>query len=279
MYVLISLLCCVSAKIIPLHPIVEVLLLLYYYSNKIIIWKCILGLLFLYPMYLNITLVLLHRYFAHRVFQCNRWVQFLLAWIACIGNQGGPVWWASKHRRHHRTCDTIDDPHSPRHGFWYAWLGWLFFEIHVDKEYVQDLLIYPELQWLDRFYFLPLYAYLCLFPTIEDSIAFGIVPLLSCTIQILYFNVAYHPIPKTVDGNNKICHAMNTHNHFYYPLFYSPNWYDKLNVIPILLGENKHKLHHAKPRQVKRHKYDMGYWCIIYPLLRCKLIKTKQVNR
>ena len=38
----------------------------------------------------------------------------LLALLGCLATQGGPVWWASKHRAHHKFCDKPRDPHSAK---------------------------------------------------------------------------------------------------------------------------------------------------------------------
>ena len=63
----------------------------------------------------------LHRYWSHKGFQCGRAVQFVLYVLGCMASQGPPLWWASKHRRHHAHCDTDEDPHSPvAHGPWCA---------------------------------------------------------------------------------------------------------------------------------------------------------------
>jgi len=263
------------------HPLVEILCVLCFFSQQIVLWKCILGLFFLSPLYLNTSLVLLHRFFAHRAFHCKRGVQFALAWVSCIGNQGGPIWWASKHRRHHKHCDTVHDPHSPRHGIFYAWLGWLFCESHVDTMYVQDLLKYPELKWLDRFHFVPLLLHLYLFPTIEDSVAFGMIPLIACTLYPLYFNVGFHQ-----NKQKDRCRASDVlfprtffHDcrHLWHP-GHLLHIFTGYFFVVFLTGENMHKRHHEKPRQIKRHKYDMGYWCVIYPLLSLGLVTQKQIQ-
>ena len=54
-----------------------------------------------------------HRYFSHRAYKANRAVQFLLALLAAQGGQRGSLWWASKHRDHHKYAETPRDPHSP----------------------------------------------------------------------------------------------------------------------------------------------------------------------
>lgn len=40
--------------------------------------------------------------------------------------QGNPMDWVSTHRYHHQHCDTDRDPHSPKEGFWFSHISWLF---------------------------------------------------------------------------------------------------------------------------------------------------------
>lgn len=94
-----------------------------------------------------------HRYFAHRTFKTSRVFQFILAVFAMSAAQRGPLWWASKHRTHHRFSDEPGDVHSPRiGGFWWSHVGWLISgrnsETHWDR--VKDFAKYPELRWLGR---------------------------------------------------------------------------------------------------------------------------------
>lgn len=65
-----------------------------------------------------------HRLLTHRSFRTPRVVEYLLTALGTLACQGGPLHWAATHRRHHRHSDGADDPHSPRHGFWWAHLGW-----------------------------------------------------------------------------------------------------------------------------------------------------------
>ena len=57
--------------------------------------------------------VCLHRYAAHGAFKCGPVTNACLCFFGCLSNQGGPIWWGSKHRCHHSRCDKEDDPHSP----------------------------------------------------------------------------------------------------------------------------------------------------------------------
>ena len=92
-----------------------------------------------------------HRYFSHRAFATGRVFQFVLACLAQSTAQKSVLWWAAKHRHHHRHADTPEDVHSPRHtGFVYSHLGWIFARKHdvADLSAVPDLARYPELRWL-----------------------------------------------------------------------------------------------------------------------------------
>jgi stearoyl-CoA desaturase (delta-9 desaturase) len=99
-----------------------------------------------------------HRYFAHRAFRTSRICQFALGFLAQTSAQRGVLWWAARHRQHHRYSDTAADIHSPvQRGFLYAHLGWIFVPKNETTDYaaVRDLARYKELMWLDRHPYLP----------------------------------------------------------------------------------------------------------------------------
>ena len=98
-----------------------------------------------------------HRYFSHRAFQTSRGLQFALGVLGCCQLQGGPLAWASVHRHHHRHSDAEHDLHSPRHGVFWAHMGWLMDRKTYDVAFrpIKDLDRFPELVWLDRYNFIP----------------------------------------------------------------------------------------------------------------------------
>ncbi|MCB0353711.1 MAG: acyl-CoA desaturase [Bdellovibrionales bacterium] len=99
-----------------------------------------------------------HRYFSHRTFKTSRIFQFLLAFCAETSAQKGALWWAAHHRTHHKHSDTPRDPHSMKiYGFWYSHLGWILGPDYDDTEYklIPDLVKYPELRWLDKYFLIP----------------------------------------------------------------------------------------------------------------------------
>jgi stearoyl-CoA desaturase (delta-9 desaturase) len=95
-----------------------------------------------------------HRYFSHRAFKASRAFQLGLAVLGCAATQKGPLWWAAHHRRHHAYSDQPGDVHSPREGFWHAHQGWIFDGRcdATDAARVPDLVVFPELVWLDRWH-------------------------------------------------------------------------------------------------------------------------------
>lgn len=110
-----------------------------------------------------------HRYFAHAAYRTNRLCQGLLALLGTQCGQRGPLWWAATHRTHHRYADTPLDPHSPfAHGFLHAHARWLTNgrQLATDLDVVADYARFPELRWLNKYYYVPLYLavpllYLC----------------------------------------------------------------------------------------------------------------------
>jgi stearoyl-CoA desaturase (delta-9 desaturase) len=108
-----------------------------------------------------------HRYFSHRAYSTGRVFQFVLAVLAQSSAQKSVLWWAAKHRHHHRYSDTANDVHSPRHkGFLFSHIGWIFVRKHdvADLSAVSDFTTYPELRWLHRHETVPalVLALLCL---------------------------------------------------------------------------------------------------------------------
>lgn len=99
-----------------------------------------------------------HRYYSHRTFETSRPFAFLLAWLAQSSNQNGVLWWAARHRHHHRYSDLPADVHSPaHHGLLQSHLTWFMLPENwvVDEALVPDLIGRRELVALQRMPWLP----------------------------------------------------------------------------------------------------------------------------
>jgi stearoyl-CoA desaturase (delta-9 desaturase) len=98
-----------------------------------------------------------HRYFSHRTYKTSRWFQFVLAVLGTMTVQKGPLWWAARHRHHHKFSDEPEDVHSPlQRGFWTAHIGWILTPSNTatDLRAVKDLAKYPELRWIGKYHWL-----------------------------------------------------------------------------------------------------------------------------
>ena len=99
-----------------------------------------------------------HRYFSHKTYQTSRWFQFVIAFMAQTSMQKGALWWAAHHRVHHKTSDTVEDPHSMKvYGFFYSHFGWILGPDYKKTHFnlIQDFAKFPELMWLNKNHLIP----------------------------------------------------------------------------------------------------------------------------
>ena len=99
-----------------------------------------------------------HRYFSHRTFRTSRPMQLLFALGAMSSSQKGVMWWAAHHRTHHKHSDQPGDVHSVlRDGFLWSHVGWILSKKYeeTDTARVKDLAKFPELVWLDTWWWIP----------------------------------------------------------------------------------------------------------------------------
>ena len=260
--------------IFPLsHPFVLLSIIYVYELFYFSLWKLALSLLLIVP-YQCTSLCFYHRYFSHKSFSTSRLMQFVFAWVACVCYQGGPLWWASVHRKHHKCCGSIDDPHSPRHGFYYSFLGWSFVETGIYKKSIRDLLKFPELVYLDRFSYIPgILMYFIFQYTTNNALYMYVFPCIWNTLTLYYMNVSYHR-PTEKDR----CMAVDTDISMKFLCKKILNGY--INYVGMVLtqldGEHLHQTHHKHPKNIKSGDYDLVYYFIISPLLKLNLIHEKK---
>ena len=199
--------------------------------------------------------VTLHRFFSHQAFHASRSMTFVFGIIGLMTNQCGFLWWASKHKKHHKDCDTHLDPHSPNiYSLLYAFIGWTYYENTTEYQTWSKRVLYPELILLNSLEFLPtLFTLYMVYNVGPESLYYYYVPTLLSRYGTFYFNVSTHQ----KHSNEKTCQAMN-----------------KRGFGSSFLGENLHATHHAKPQQLCRHSFDLSYYLCISPMLRLHFIKA-----
>lgn len=74
-----------------------------------------------------------HKLMAHRAFNARRWVTRVLAFLSILSGQGSPLVWVAIHvGNHHPNYESEKDLHSPRQGWWYAFLSW-YWRVDTNK--------------------------------------------------------------------------------------------------------------------------------------------------
>lgn len=180
----------------------------------------------------------LHRKLTHRSFDCPRWLEYALVTAAMLTLQTHPLGWVANHRIHHGHSDKEKDPHTPRKGFWYSYLGWVVDDLSTDpdayKTYCRDLAQDRYYLWLLRYRFVPHALLLALIVAVWGWQA---VPCVMYLPLKLWMHAQY-----TV---NAVCHGSRLGFRSYDSPDESRNvWWVGLWA----LGEGWHNNHHAHPR-------------------------------
>jgi stearoyl-CoA desaturase (Delta-9 desaturase) len=103
-----------------------------------------------------------HRLHTHRSYRVPKWFEYFLAMCGTLTLEGGPLFWVATHRVHHQHSDTDHDPHTPKHGGFWAHMGWILFgeghhnDTAVMARYAPDLAADPFYRWLNTWHWVPL---------------------------------------------------------------------------------------------------------------------------
>ena len=97
----------------------------------------------------------LHRWASHRSLEVKKSIEPVMVYCSFLSCQGHPLWWAAVHRGyHHKNADKESDPHSPQHGLWHAFHGWILDHdpSSINFKFVTDLLRNNFLKKSVKFY-------------------------------------------------------------------------------------------------------------------------------
>ena len=187
-----------------------------------------------------------HRYFSHRSYKTSRVMQFLLAALAQSSAQRGALWWAAKHRHHHKHSDLPDDVHSPKHhGFWHAHLGWILDRDLTNQErFVPDLLADRDMRMVHRL-FGPLTILTLLGPAVLGGlITWSWAGALTAFFWAGLVRITFlHHVTWSV---NSVCHMIGER-----PFAARDKSANFWPLAILSMGEAWHNLHHADPTQAR----------------------------
>src|SRR5690606_33366155 len=74
-----------------------------------------------------------HRYFAHRTYECHPVIKIFYLIFGAAALQNSVKHWASDHRNHHRYVDKERDPYNINRGFFWAHMGWIFYDVEEEN--------------------------------------------------------------------------------------------------------------------------------------------------
>jgi stearoyl-CoA desaturase (delta-9 desaturase) len=195
---------------------------------------------FLLLSYILTTLVFSigwHRYFVHRCFKTSPNIEYFFLIIGSSIGLGSVKKWVSEHFSHHKnTDDTKLDPHSIKNGFFYAYIGWLFYEKKFEYPYKR---ISKPMQFQDRFvlpitiissFIFPFILYHSIFESsFAESFIIGVCLRCAISQQTLFLLTSFSHMFGEHD-KEKISTATNS------------------KVIALItLGEGFHLNHHKRP--------------------------------
>jgi stearoyl-CoA desaturase (delta-9 desaturase) len=207
-----------------------------------------------------------HRLLAHRSFKTSRSFQFVLTLFGTLAAQNGPRWWVGHHRHHHRYPDDETDVHSPRAGFFWSHMGWLFSPLCVPtrRELVTDLDQFSELRFLDRYGYGVVMGYALLSYLLGDvwrrvdpsaGVSGGQLVVWGSIVSTVF---VYH----SVWSANSFCHRFGTRR---FPT--RDDSRNNLLVSLVTLGDGWHHNHHYCPYSV-RHGFRWWELDINYLILK-----------
>ena len=126
-------------------------------------WQNLIAFLIVYWVVISLGVGLgWHRLLTHRSFKAPKWLEYTLTVFGSMSLQDPSNNWVATHRIHHAFTEKEGDPHSTRHGFWWAQSGWILWGTGLDhdeptmKRYVPDLLKDRFHVLISRYFYVPL---------------------------------------------------------------------------------------------------------------------------
>jgi stearoyl-CoA desaturase (delta-9 desaturase) len=232
--------------------------------------------------------VCLHRYAAHSAFKCGPVTSVFINTLGCLANQGGPLWWGSQHRCHHKYCDLPRDPHSPIQVGAEEAFVFMVKQVKIEEEFVPNHLESFFVRVLDTWAWavvsLELIAAYAMFG--REGLFLAYTSGWICQATTLWFNIANHPPDKASTEQQPekkvaaVCKASNTHAVWQEQQRYLPFLFlDMLSkVFFTFIDEGEHESHHSHAGLAKRSKADSAYWSFIRPLEELGLVWNVNVK-
>ena len=234
-------------------------------------WQLILVTLLFTQITIFSVTVYLHRFSAHRGIELHKSVQHFFRFWLWISTGMGTRDWTAVHRKHHATCETTEDPHSPVFfGIKKVLLeGTELYRAGVTEETLQKYGKGTPDDWLERHFYDP-HRMLGIYLMLAINVAlFGAIGITVFAVQMMW-------IPVFAAG---VINGLGHHTG--YRNFETPDV--SKNIIPWAIfigGEELHNNHHTHPSSAKFSlkcwEMDIG-WGVIVILQKLGLARVKRL--
>lgn len=95
-----------------------------------------------------------HRYLTHQSFKTSKFFDWLMIICGSLTGQGSPIFWVALHKFHHKHSDEEVDIHSPRRGFWNAFILWQIRPIQpISSMANRSMYVHPLIKFIHRNYY------------------------------------------------------------------------------------------------------------------------------
>jgi stearoyl-CoA desaturase (delta-9 desaturase) len=216
----------------------------------------------------------LHRYCSHRSFEfTNIYFKALIGLVATLCFQGGPIFWATAHREHHRYSEKIGDPHDARRGFFWSHVGWMFFTNPNGFSYIKSLRITSDLKKDKIMNFFEIHS-------ISINVFFLIFLFIFCYLTgstSLFFWIG----PLRIVSVWHCTWLINSYSHGakFTGKLENTKIKDSILMAFLIGGDGDHAFHHQDPSSIKHSKrdfhFDYGY-ILIETFKKLGLVKIKE---
>jgi stearoyl-CoA desaturase (delta-9 desaturase) len=197
-----------------------------------------------------------HRLLTHRSYKTPKVIEYFLTICATLALEGGPLFWVATHRQHHQHSDADPDPHTPRHGGFWAHMGWILFgnlehnDVVRTAKYAPDLAKDPSHRWISKYHWVPLTTLGLVLLAIGgwNWVLWGVFLRTTVGLHVTWLvNSGTH-----LWGSRRFATRDDSRN----------NWW----VAILSFGEGWHNNHHAHPTSAAHglawYEVDLTYWHI-----------------
>lgn len=241
-------------------PVFAVAGVIYYIYNFGIHWSDIAILVFMYMATgLGVTGGY-HRCFSHRAYECHPIIQFFLLIFGAAALENSTLCWSADHRRHHRHVDHDEDPYNINKGFFWAHMGWIFFDNRDEYgdrfDNVEDLKKNKLVMWQHKYYL-----------TIAIAVGFGLPMLISGFFGRPMAGLIWGGLIRQVLTHHSTF-LINSAAHVFgkRPFSTENTARDSWWLAFFSFGEGYHNFHHAFPSDyrngIKWYHWDPTKWMI-----------------